>query len=325
MAIVVPLLAVAGGAFAYVKQIPAGTAAPIVAAILAQGALYLAAGFPAVRERLRQALPPARFAAALAGASLLPYLLYALPLGTFAWSSLAILAAIAVFASFLFVVFPVDDQKLHWQDVLLIAVLASPLVSGLTDLFQQIFPAPGDPIKRLDFLGKLMVIPLGAFAMLCLRGVDDVDFRFSLGRRDLAIGLRWFLLSLPFTLVTAWATGFAHWQPDRFASWQAYAGIFAKGIGIYLVTALAEELCFRGVLQNLLGGTLRSDAPARVVAALAFGAVHLGNGGFPNWGFAITATVAGWFYGGAWREARGVPAAAVTHTLTVLVWTFLFD
>ncbi|MEZ5391624.1 MAG: CPBP family intramembrane glutamic endopeptidase [Bryobacterales bacterium] len=170
-----------------------------------------------------------------------------------------------------------------------------------------------------------MVIPLGVFAMLCLRGVDDVDYRFSLRKRDLAIGFRWFLVSLPFTLATAWATGFAHWQPDRFGAWQAYAGILAKGIGIYFVTALAEELCFRGVLQNLLSGSLRSDAPARIFASLAFGAVHLGNGGFPNWGFAITAAVAGWFYGGAWREAQGVPAAAVTHTLTVLVWTFLFD
>jgi hypothetical protein len=51
----------------------------------------------------------------------------------------------------------------------------------------------------------------------------------------------------------------------------------------------------------------------------------LGNGGFPNWPFAITAAVAGWFYGASWREAGGVPAAAVTHTLTVVVWAFLFD
>lgn len=290
-----------------------------------QAALFLAAGFPTVRARLKTALPPARFAAALAGASLLPYLVFSLPLGLFQWTSLGTLAAMALSGAFLYVLSPVHDRKLHWQDVLLIVVLASPVVSGLTDLFREIFPSPAAPVPRLDFLGKLMVIPLGAFATLCLRGVDDVDYRFSIGMRDLAIGAKWFAYSLPFTLAAAWATGFAHWQPDRFATWQAYAAFCGKAIGVYLVTALAEELCFRGVLQNLLAGSLGADAPARIFAALAFGAVHLGNGGFPNWGFAVSAAVAGWFYGASWHEARGVPAAAVTHTLTVLTWAFLFE
>ncbi len=315
----------AGAVYARTKGIGPGTAAPIVAAILLQGTLFLAAGFPAARQRLRDSLPSPRFAALLAAASLLPYLAYSVPLGLFSLSSLGALAGIAILAAFVFVWFPVQAQKLAWQDLLLIVVLASPVVSGLTDMFREIFPSPGDPVPRLDFLGKLMVIPLGAFAFLCLRGVERADYRFTLTRRDLAIGCKWFAYSLPFTLAVAWATGFAHWQPDRFASWQAYAAIPAKAVGIYLVTALAEELCFRGVLENLLAGRLDSDLPARILSAAAFGAVHLGNGGFPNWGFAVTAAVAGWFYGAAWREAEGVPAAAVTHTLTVLVWAFLFD
>ena len=319
------MLAIAGAVYADIEDIPPGTAAPIVAAILAQGMLFLAAGFPEVRRRLKEELQPVAFAMLLAAASLLPYLIYSIPLGLFSAGSLAALAAIAVLGAFLFVWFPVHEPRLHWQDIVLIVVLASPVVSGLTDLFRETFPSPGDPVPRLDFLGKLMVIPLGAFAMLCLRGVDDADYRFSLGKRDLAIGFKWFAYSLPFTLAAAWATGFAHWQPDRFATWHAYAAVLGKAVGIYFVTALAEELCFRGVLQNLLSGSFGADAPARVLAAMAFGAVHLGNGGFPNWGFAITAAVAGWFYGASWREANGVPAAAVTHTLTVLTWAFLFD
>lgn len=293
---------------------------------MAQGTLYLAGGFPAVRRRLRDRLAPARFAALLAAASLLPYLIFSLPLGLFSGASLAALGLIAIVGAFLFVWFPVRrPDRFHWQDAVLMALLASPLVSGLTDLFREIFPSPGDPVPPLHILGMLMVVPLGAFAFLCLRGVERTDYRFSLRRRDFAIGFKWFVYSLPFTLATAWATGFAHWQPDRFATWQAYAAIVGKAAGLYFVTALAEELCFRGVLENLLGGNFGSDAPARVLSALAFGAVHLGNGDFPNWGFAACAAVAGWFYGASWREADGVPAAAVTHTLTVLVWAFLFD
>ena len=312
--------------YARLKAIPAEVAAPIVAAFLVQGSLYLAVGFPEVRRRLQEALPPVQFAALLAGGSLVPYLLYSAPLGLFSWASLGKLAVIAVLGAYLFVWFPVlRRERFHWQDAVAIVVLASPLVSGLTDLFREIFPSPGDPVPSLHILGMLMVFPLGAFAFLCLRGLEGADYRLGLRKRDLAIGAKWFAYSLPFTLATAWATGFAHWQPDRFATWQAYAAILGKAIGIYFVTALAEELCFRGVLQNLLAGSFGSDAPARILAALAFGAVHLGNDGFPNWGFAITATVAGWFYGASWREAGGVPAAAVTHTLTVLVWAFLFD
>src|SRR5690606_13554938 len=106
--------------------------------------------------------------------------------GLFQWIALGALAGITILASHLYVWFPVYDQRMHWQDAFLIVLLASPLVSGLTDLFRDIFPSPGDPIPPLHVLGQLMVIPLGAFVFLCLRGADRVDYRFAIRGRDLA-------------------------------------------------------------------------------------------------------------------------------------------
>jgi membrane protease YdiL (CAAX protease family) len=38
---------------------------------------------------------------------------------------------------------------------------------------------------------------------------------------------------------------------------------------------------------------------------------------FPNWRFAVLATIAGLFYGLAFRQARSIRASMVTHALTV--------
>ena len=51
------------------------------------------------------------------------------------------------------------------------------------------------------------------------------------------------------------------------------------------------------------------------MATLAFGLVHLPFRSFPNWRFALVATVAGFFYGRAYSLSGGIRAAMVTHAL----------
>lgn len=318
------LLLIAGIVYARLKSIPSAVAVPIVAAFLLQAALYLGTGFASVRRRLETRFPPAQRATALLIVSLTPYLVYSLPLGLFSWISLSQITALCAPAVFLFVIFPPREQALSWQDLIVLAILVTPVISGATDLFKQVYPSPGDPVPRLDILGKLMVITLGAYSFLTLRQIAGADFRFAVRAQDLRVGARFFLYYLPVGVPVALLVGFVRWSPGPLETWAHAGAIVGKALGIYMATALPEELCFRGILQRLLGARIGRPLLAQGAAALAFGAVHLSYRDFPNWPFAITAALAGWFYGEAYRRG-GVPAAAVTHTLTVVTWTFLFD
>jgi membrane protease YdiL (CAAX protease family) len=95
-------------------------------------------------------------------------------------------------------------------------------------------------------------------------------------------------------------------------------------IGILFFTAWPEELLFRGLLQNLLTKSLKSEWAGIIVAALVFGASHLNNGGFPNWRYGILATIAGIFYGRAWIKTGSLLPGAIVHALVDVLWHILF-
>ena len=202
-------------------------------------------------------------------------------------------------------------------------VLVSPVISGLTSFFRDVFPSP-EGIERLDVLGKLMVVSVGAMAFLSLRGVPGAVFRFIPTWDDLRFGSKHFIYYLPLGIPLSLAIGLVEWAPRESLDWMLLGEIIGTMLGIFVATALAEELCFRGILQNLLTQTLRRPLAAQAIAALAFGAVHLSFRFYPNWRFALAAVIAGWFYGNAHRESRSVVPAAVTHTLVVVTWRLLF-
>ena len=60
--------------------------------------------------------------------------------------------------------------------------------------------------------------------------------------------------------------------------------------------------------------------PALLVAASIFGAAHLNNGDMPNWNYAFLATIAGIFYGRAFRQSGSILAPACVHALVDTVW-----
>jgi membrane protease YdiL (CAAX protease family) len=60
------------------------------------------------------------------------------------------------------------------------------------------------------------------------------------------------------------------------------------------------------------------------VAAFVFGAAHLNNGGWPNLRYALLATLAGVFYGRAFRQGGNLMPAALVHTTVDTVWVALF-
>ena len=127
----------------------------------------------------------------------------------------------------------------------------------------------------------------------------------------------WFaLLALPAGL----ALRFIAWNPR----WRGWPQLGLDFLQIFLFIALLEELFFRGFLQTLLAKTLRSEYGAQALVACLFGLFHILHAPFPNWRYVALATVAGWFYGSAFRQGGGVMAAALTHAAVDTVWRTFF-
>ena len=315
-------LVAAGGTYASIHSIPAAIAAPILVALLVQVSIYLVSGFPEIRRWLQARLPRAQLASLTVAASLAPYLIYSVATEVFEWLSLAKLFGFCLVISFLFVFAPPKRDGFLWQDIVVLALLAYPAISGVT-FFHDIYTSPTPKIRSLVFLGKIMLIPLGATAYLCFRGIRGTGFQLRVSGQDLRDGLRNYLFFLPLGVPLALGIGFVRWGPKPVDSLVDLVSVVGSIGGVYLVVSLGEELYFRGIIQNLL--TPRLGLPvAQLIASLLFGLVHLPRG-FPNWRYALLAAVAGWFYGRAYAERRSVVASSVTHTLVVVTWRHLFQ
>lgn len=114
--------------------------------------------------------------------------------------------------------------------------------------------------------------------------------------------------------------GFLHFDP----SLARLRSLPLAAVGIFFFTAWPEELLFRGLLQNLLSRSFRSEWAGLIAASFVFGAAHLNNGGFPNWRYAILATIAGLFYGRAWMKTGSLLPGAIVHALVDVLWHVLF-
>lgn len=94
--------------------------------------------------------------------------------------------------------------------------------------------------------------------------------------------------------------------------------VTALWISAALLTPVAEEIFFRGVLQTVLGNMLSRRWHAVIFASLAFGFVHFGQP------FAIPALVfVGMFAGLLYERTGSLPAAITLHAafnLKTLVW-----
>ena len=318
-------LVIAASVYAVRHDIPALVAIPIAAAFLLAASVYLVPGFPKARARLEQRFSAKQIAALAWTASVAPYLIYSIPSGVFSLVSAAKLALLYGLIAAFFVFVRPRDERLGVADTVVLAALAYPMVSGVSTLFRDIYVSPHPDIPRLDVLGKIMLVPLGAIVFLSIRKVSGTGFRFKVSLTDLKTGCKNYLLFLPVGIPLALATGFVRWNPTPIDHWTYVPMVVGNMLGVYLVIGLGEELYFRGLIQNLVARRGISPWAAQLFTSVLFGAAHLGRRGFPNWEFAAVAAVAGWFYGRAYAAHNSVPAAAVTHTLVVLTWRFLFE
>ncbi len=205
-------------------------------------------------------------------------------------------------------------------DLLLLGLLAAFI---LLPWYQGFFPNPaGGP--KLGALAKLLWLRIGIAVFLFLRRWKVPGFGIWPDKRDWVVGMQQFLLFFAILLPAGLYFGVLRFQLPKMDGWLipfAAAGIF---LGMYLFVALGEEFFFRGILQPLLSQNLGGKWVGVVVSSLCFGAVHLPYRSFPNWRFALMATIAGVFYGRAFEKAHSLRAAMIAHALVVTVWTVLF-
>lgn len=303
------LLALAAFLYARILHIPAATAVPLAAAFLVEFPFYLLAGL--APSRLRHPL-------VLAATCILPYLVYSIPTGEFHIEALFLLATIAIYLAFWFAVLPPGPIT----DLLFVAFAATIYISKV---FDRIYISP-IPKLQLSALGHAMLIRTCALAILAIRPHDQtsppLEFRFLPTAREWLVGLKWFAALAPVCALALYLLklNVSPHQPRNL--WLIVPEFF----GILWFVAISEEFLFRGLLQQWFAKWTLSPAAGLILASLLFGAAHLAFGHvFPNWRFALVATLFGLFCGLAWRQTRTIQSSMVTHALAATLYRVFFQ
>lgn len=250
-------------------------------------------------------------------ALLIPYLILAFGTGTFSYLALAKLSAYITVPTFLLL--PdrrYSAESASWRDFAAMLSLGLPVSAGW---LSHIWIWPED----IYIFRPIFCVCVGAYAFLVIRNLKDSGYKLLFKKGDLTEGgvnfLAFIILAIPLGLVLH----FIH-PHARHVSVFTFLVDF---VGVYLTVAIPEEFLFRGILQNLLVKTFKPSHHGRnglLVAAAIFGLSHLHHAPMPNWRYAIMATVAGIFYGNAWRVQRRTSASAFTHALVDTAWHFWF-
>ena len=286
---------------------------------VAIGALALelasAVMFGFATERLTRALErwPVVLRLALPALFVAPYAMVSVSAHIFQWTSFALYALLPVaIAGLLMRATQVDpEQRGDWRDAFILLVL------GLAvDLrwFESAWPS------GLRAWNELLLVDAGLYGFLTIRQLSGTGFNFCLKWSDWKTGLRELVFFAPAVIVLGLALGFIH--PHR--NLPGMGSALLGWIQIFLFTAVPEELFFRAWVQNLLERRVGRGA-ALVLASILFGLSHFNKrSAHFNWRYVLLATIAGIFYGRAWRENRRVPASTITHASVDWLWGLWF-
>jgi uncharacterized protein len=248
---------------------------------------------------------------------LIPYFIYTLTANALSWIGFLKLLAYILAPTLLLL-----PDRLHtanrvgWRDFAAMAALAVPVGGGWLG---GVWRAPGS----LPLFRPLYSVCAGGYAFLAVRNLQNVGYRLIPRWKDLVAGSANFIGFVIVGIPTGYVLHFIRFHA-RGASPLSFAVQF---VGTYVMIAIPEEFLFRGILQNFLEQSIRSERKgsyALVIASVIFGLSHLHHPPVPNWRYGIMAALAGLFYGNAYRERRRVPACAFTHTLVDLTWHFWF-
>jgi len=287
---------------------------PVVIAVLV-AELVPAAAFGFAAERVARAIErwPMPVRVALPALLVVPYVVIATTQHIFRWQWFALYAALPVVLAWLLARAAVADpeQRGNWRDALILLTL------GLAvDLrwFDVAWPA------GLRGLNNLLLVDAGLYGFLAIRRLSGTGFDFHLHWSDWKTGLRELAFFAPAVLVLGLALGFIHPHSNL----PAVSKAVLTWAGIFVFVAVPEELFFRAWVQNLLERRVGRRA-ALVITSVLFGLSHFNKRSATfNWRYVLLATIAGIFYGRAWRANRRVPASTITHTWVDWLWSWWF-
>jgi len=243
----------------------------------------------------------------------LPYAVLALEHHAFRWEWMILYSFLPVIVAALLMQASVADpeQRGNWRDALILLTL------GLSVDLRWFDSAWPDGLRGL---GNLLLLDAGLYGFLGIRHLSGTGFDFHFRWSDWKVGLRELAFFAPVVIAAGLALGFIH----PHANVPTPAKAILSWVGIFVFIAVLEELFFRAWVQNLLERRL-GRTPALIIASILFGLSHFNKrSAHFNWRYVLLATVAGIFYGRAWRENRRVPASAITHTCVDWLWSWWF-
>ena len=247
-------------------------------------------------------------------AVILAYLIYAIGTNSFAFARVAVVVA-WVFAPLGLAASAERGGPGTWQDYL---TLAGVWVAVKFSPAHWLWPYPGG---RLAYVFTVLLSANVALAtFLLVRRLPGVGYTIGWGQRWWLYILGSFAVFGAIAIPLGTAMHFIAYAP-RWHEWMAQPLL---ALAILCFTAWPEELLFRGLLQNMLARSTKSDVAAWWTASMLFGFSHIPNMGFPNWRYVILASIAGLFYGWTWRKTGSILAPAMVHALVDATWHFLF-
>jgi membrane protease YdiL (CAAX protease family) len=250
----------------------------------------------------------------LGAAAFLGYLIYALGTNTFAITRVGAVAGL-VFMPLALAASAQQRPMGGWQDYV---TLAGVWVTVKFSPSHWLWPYPGGRLAYVFTVLLSLNVALAAY--LLVRRFNGIGYSIGWGRRWGFYILASFILFGCIAIPLGEGMHFIQFAP-RWTEWKSLPFL---ATAILFFTAWPEEFLFRGVLQNMLSRSCKSDLAGWWTASILFGFSHITNMGFPNWRYVILASIAGFFYGWTWRKSGSIFASAIVHALVDVTWHFLF-
>jgi len=181
-----------------------------------------------------------------------------------------------------------------------------------------LWPYPGGRLAYV--LTVLLCVNVALASFVLLRSVNGVGYSIGWsGHWSFSI-VASFLFFGCIAIPLGQAMHFIEFSPQ----WSQWKSLPFLSLAILFFTAWPEEFLFRGLLQNMLSRASHSELAGWWTASVLFGFTHITNRGFPNWRYVVLASIAGWFYGSAYRSGGTLLSSALLHTAVDTVWRAFF-